>query len=153
MPPPSLPLIRKADSRDTFEETGSLYFPLCQKAFHSSPVHRVCRLTNRSLIMSTLPAEEARTENAESLLELATRITKEITEVRTQVHEDKTTSQPPLEDMAKQLEIDNSLATVIAAAYLPLAKSRSIDHTLLQLLTPPGNGHMTRCTAIGSRNV
>ena len=79
--------------------------------------------------MSTVPAEEARTENAESLLELATRMTSEITRMSTRVHEDRTMT-IILRDMdAEQLEeIDNSLATVIAAAYLPIAKSGSTKY-------------------------
>jgi len=71
-------------------------------------------------------AEEARTHEAEDLWELGTRMMSEITRVRTRVHEDRTTT-IPLRDMdAEQLEkIDNSLATVIAAAFLPIAKSES----------------------------
>ena len=76
--------------------------------------------------MSKVTAGEERTDDAENLSELATRMTSEITKVRTRVHEDRTKT-ILLRDMdSEQLEkIDNSLATVIAAAFLPIAKSES----------------------------
>jgi hypothetical protein len=100
--------------------------------------------------MSKLPDDGTLTSGIDNLSTIATRVTIEIAGARLHVHEDETTREFLLKDMnPDQLEsIDNMLGTVIAAAYLPLAKSAFIHRIILiTLLTISGNRHMTRCTA------